>query len=322
MTQADQTDAGSRAPDPARRSGRAAGALLGVAVAVALVAGGVAVWRGQKHENAVVAVAPPEPVESQAPSVDNVIAGLEARLKDKPDDAEGWRMLGWSYFQTERYADAVAALRKATRLDPEHAETFSFLGEALVLASNEEGHIPPAARVAFDKALKLDPKDARARYFRAMAMDLSGQHRRAISAWFAQLKDTPPDAPYAEDIRKAIRTVGAKYKIEVEKRLAEPQFAALPGGMTGDDIAKAVSNLPKDQQEAMIRGMVDKLEAKLKADPANADGWIMLMRSRMQLGEPDKAGKALRDALAAFRKDQNATRKLRDAAFAVGVPGA
>jgi tetratricopeptide (TPR) repeat protein len=90
-----------------------------------------------------------------------VIAKLEAKLKADPENAEGWRMLGWSYFQTERYAEAATALKKATRLDPDHAETFSFLGEALVLASDSEGGSPDA-QAAFDRALQLDPKDARA----------------------------------------------------------------------------------------------------------------------------------------------------------------
>jgi cytochrome c-type biogenesis protein CcmH len=302
---------------PSRRGGRV---VLALAAVVALSAGGIAVWRGQR--DAEIIALPPAPTESQAPSVDDVIARLEARLKAKPDDAEGWRMLGWSYFQTQRYAEAATALKEATKLDATHAETFSFLGESLVLASKTEGKIPADARAAFGKALKLDPKDVRARYFRAMAMDLAGQHRRAIDAWFALLKDIPPDAPYADDIRAVIKKVGDRYKIPYEERLAAAQFAVPPGAPPGPSPAeiKAASELPKGQQEAMIRGMVDGLEAKLARNPQSADGWILLMRSRMQLGEPARAAKALESGLAAFRRDPSATQKLRQAAGAIGVP--
>lgn len=244
-------------------------------------------------------------------------------------------MLGWSYFQTERYAEAATALKQATKLDPEHAETFSFLGESLVLASNEEGRIPADAKAAFDKALKLDPKDARARYFRAVAIDLAGQHRKAIEAWFALLADTPADAPYADDIRTVIRNVGAKYKIDVEKRLAEAQFAAPAGGLATDGAKlasgaipgpssaemRAAANLPKGQQEAMVRAMVDGLEQKLRAQPENPEGWIMLMRSCMQLGQPARAARALQEGLAALRNDQDNSRRLREAAATLGVAG-
>jgi cytochrome c-type biogenesis protein CcmH len=315
-------------------SGKGGRVVLALAAVVALTAGGVAVWRGQR--DAEIMAQPPAPTESQAPAVDDVITRLEARLKAKPDDAEGWRMLGWSYFQTQRFAEAATALKEATKLDPEHAETFSFLGESLVLASKSEGKIPWDAQAAFNKALKLDPKDARARYFRAVAMDLAGQHRKAIDAWFALLKETPSDAPYAEDIRAVIKSVGDRYKIPYEERLAAAQFAPPASGMATNGAAvasgaipgpssaeiKAASALPKGQQEAMIRGMVDGLEAKLAKNPGNADGWIMLMRSRMQLGEPGKAAKALEGGLAAFRNDLGATRKLREAASAVGVPAA
>lgn len=333
MTEAEPTPSAEPAPATAPAtapasgpaSGRGGRVVLVLAAVVALTAGGVAVWRGQR--DAEIIALPPAPTESQAPSVEDVVSRLEARLKAKPDDAEGWRMLGWSYFQTQRFAEAATALKQATKLDATHAETFSFLGESLVLASKTEGKIPWDAKAAFNKALKLDPKDARARYFRAVAMDLAGQHRRAVDAWFALLKDIPPDAPYAEDIRSVIKNVGDRYKIPYEERLAAAQFVApsvTPGASPGPSSAeiKAVSALPKDQQQAMIRGMVDALEAKLATHPGNADGWIMLMRSRMQLGEPGKAAKALEGGLAAFRTDPGATRKLREAATAVGVPGA
>lgn len=315
----------------ASRLGRAALIAAGV---IALGAGGYAMIG--RHDSPPPPVEPPPAAPSQQPSVDDVIAKLEKKLAENPDDAEGWRMLGWSYFQTERYAEAATALKKATKLDPEHAETWSFLGEALVLASKEEGRMPRDAKAAFDKAIKLDPKDARARYFQAVALDLSGRHRQAINAWFKLLEDTPADAPYAEDIREVIRNVGERRKIDVEKRLAEAHFAAPANGVITDGPhkaaaaipgptsaeMKAAAGLPKGQQEAMIRGMVDGLEAKLEKNPANVDGWIMLMRSRMQLGEPRKAAESLQKALAAFRNDGAASRKLREAASSIGIPGA
>ena len=72
----------------------------------------------------------------------------------------------------------------------------------------------------------------------------------------------------------------------------------------------------------MIRGMVDGLEAKLQANPGDVDRWIMLLRSRMQLGEPRKAAEALQKGLAAFRNDSASARKLREAASSLGVAGA
>jgi cytochrome c-type biogenesis protein CcmH len=59
---------------------------------------------------------------SQLPDVETMVVRLAARLAQNPNDAEGWRMLGWSYFNTSRYAEAVAAYDKAIALDPGNAK--------------------------------------------------------------------------------------------------------------------------------------------------------------------------------------------------------
>ena len=319
------------APPPATpiKAGKIA---LGAALLLAIGAVGFGIWQNQKGD----APAAGQLAEgAPQPTVDEVITKLEARLKTNPQDAEGWRMLGWSYFQTERFAEAATAMRRATALDPKNPEYFSMLGEALVMASKDGGGLPPDAKAAFDTALTLDPKDARARYFRAVAMDLDGKHAAALDGWFALLADTPADAPYAADVREVIRNVGKERGIEVEKRLAATSPAAPAKGFATDgaDVAaagipgptreqmQAATALPKGAQDAMVQGMVDGLEAKLKANPNNAQGWIMLMRSRMQLGETAKASAALQGGLAAFKNDGESARKLREAGASLGVPG-
>ena len=322
----------SAPPSDAAKPARGGRIALAGAALVALAAGGVAVWRSSQDPAPAAAAAA---AGQQQPTEDDVIARLEARLKTNPDDAEGWRMLGWSYFQTERFAEAATAMKRATTLDPDNAEYFSMLGEALVMASKDGGGMPPDAAAAFAQALKLNPKDARARYFAAVQLDLEGKHREAIEAWFALLGDSPADAPWVADVREVIASVGQKHDIDVAARLAAAKTAPATKGFTTDgaevasagipgptrDQIQAASQLPKGAQDAMVQGMVDGLEAKLKANPNNADGWIMLMRSRVQLGEQRKAQLALSQALAAFRNDGATSRRLREAAAALGVQG-
>jgi cytochrome c-type biogenesis protein CcmH len=66
----------------------------------------------------------------------------------------------------------------------------------------------------------------------------------------------------------------------------------------------------------MAEGMVARLEARLKDQPGNLDGWVMLMRSRITLGEPDKASAALKAAIAA---NPAAEGRLRQEAEVLGV---
>ncbi len=201
------TDTNSRAAGKGAAPAIGRIALL-LAAVIAVIAVGVAVWRSAQG------AAPPPPVaqSAQAPAgdVSSAIGQLEARLKQNPNDAQGWRMLGWSYYQTERFPDAVTAYRHATALDPKNAEGWSALGEAIALAG--KGDIPPDAAAAFAKALAIDPRDARARYFLAVGKDLAGNHKAAIDDWIALLKDTPPGAPWEANVRQTIAQAAEKNK--------------------------------------------------------------------------------------------------------------
>lgn len=297
--------------------------ILAVAAIVALAAVGVAVWkRTASSPSSAAAPAMPGPQGD----VSSMIASLEAKLKDNPNDAEGWRMLGWAFFETGKFAESATAYARATQIDPKKADYWSSLGEARVLAG--AGDVPPDAKAAFEKAIALDPKDPRSRYFLAVAQDIAGDHKGAIDAWIALLQDTPAGAPWEADVRRLVQEVGAKERIEVASRLAAIRPPAATGGAaiatapipgpSAQDM-RAAAGMPKGQQDAMIQGMVDGLEAKLKANPKNMQGWIMLMRSRTQLGETAKASTAYASAKAAFAGDAGALAQIDEAARELGV---
>lgn len=301
--------------------------LLGAA-AIALVSIGYAVTR-EKDEPAAPAAATASPTDS-APDPEAIIRALQERVGADPKDAEGWSQLGWVYFETGKYADAARAYRRATALKPDDATAWSSLGEALVMA-DERDPMPDAAAKAFDRAIALDPKDPRARYFGAVRKDLAGDHKGAIDGWFALLKDTPPGAPWEKDLRRTIEQAGKVNGIAVADRLAAipttETHADMPSSSTATDAIpgpsreqmQAAASLPKAQQDAMIASMVEGLGNKLKADPGNIEGWVMLMRSRMTLGENAKAAAALKAAIAANPAKES---WLRDQAARIGVPGA
>lgn len=63
-------------------------------------------------------------------------------------------------------------------------------------------------------------------------------------------------------------------------------------GATQEQVDAAATMNAGDEQ-AMIRGMVDGLAAKLESDPKNMDGWLRLIRARIVLKEADAAQAAL-----------------------------
>jgi cytochrome c-type biogenesis protein CcmH len=74
-----------------------------------------------------------------------------------PKDIEGWRMLGWSYFNMERYHEAAAAYAKVVELDPNSGEFRRLYEEAKARASQ---YASSEAAVADPAAAQADERDA------------------------------------------------------------------------------------------------------------------------------------------------------------------
>jgi cytochrome c-type biogenesis protein CcmH len=318
-------DRDSEATGARAGTSRPARIMLIVAAVVAVGSIGLAVRRAPRG---ALPAQPPEAAEAAASAegagaLVDAVAQLEARMKTNPGDAKGWRMLGQGYYQLQRYADAVTAYRRATAAEPDNAEGWSALGEAIMATAN--GDIPPESAAALRRALAIDPADARARYFLAVEKDVAGDHRGAIADWIALLKDTPAGAPWADNVRQTITQAAQKYGVDVSGRLpaTTPPTAAGgagPRGPSGDQVAAAAA-LPPEQQAEMIRGMVDGLATRLRANPRDGDGWIRLIRARMVLGDGQAAAGAYRDATAAFADDEKERNRIAEAARDLKVPG-
>ncbi|WP_372604445.1 c-type cytochrome biogenesis protein CcmI [Actibacterium sp.] len=269
----------------------------------------------------------PASVTPDAGTVDDMVAGLAARLGKNPDDADGWQMLGWSYFNTERYSEAAEAYSRAVALRTDDSELFSLYGETLVRAAG--GAVTDGARSVFGKALALNPTDARARFFMGMAQEQDGDPAAALETWLALIDSAPPGADWLPGVQERVRELAVANGLSLDGRLSEKPAAApgvglLPPPSSGDrgptaaDVAAAQDMSAQDRQ-AMIRGMVDNLAARLADNPNDPDGWIKLIRSRMVLGDTAAAGAALTEARQVFATQPDTLVAITQAAAGLGL---
>ena len=93
------------------------------------------------------------------PDVNTMIEQLAARLETAPRDNKGWRMLGWSYFNTGRYEEAATAYAKALELDPTSAEIKRSYDEAKAKAAGG-GNAETAASSPTEAVGKADGASA------------------------------------------------------------------------------------------------------------------------------------------------------------------
>lgn len=316
------SDASKAPADAARPPARRVDWMTVATVATVVVTGAAGIYVLANDSGSVVASTtigtPVQTAQPKLPDVDTMIARVAERLKADPKNAEDWRMLGWSYFETQRYADAVDAYAHAVALQPASSAFQSAYGEALVLAANRK--VTPEAMKAFGIALKSAPDDERALYYAGLAKSQAGNPKDAIADWSLALKNARADSVWAPRLRAEIAEAAKAANVDVSQALPPlpkpgiQDFAQPPA----QAVQQAQAMSPEDRQ-AMIKTMVAGLDERLARNPRDREGWVRLIRSRKVLGETDSARMALDRALAAFADDPATQTDLKAVAMQLGV---
>ncbi|WP_193173833.1 c-type cytochrome biogenesis protein CcmI [Nisaea nitritireducens] len=262
--------------------------------------------------------------QQEQPGVSEMITGLQAKLENNPDDADGWALLGRSYMVTERYRDAVDAYAKAIALTPDNLQLIAARGEALVLAA--DGVVPPAAVEDFRAVNLKQPLEPRARYYLGLARSQAADAAGALKWWIALEADTPPGAPWEALVTQRIDEIGTEAGIDVaslreaerESRPESPAPASVPGP-SADDVA-AAQDMTAEDRSAMIQSMVDRLADRLQEEPDDLDGWLRLARAYGVLGKTKEAINAQANAARLAPDDLNIQLSYARALFPPGTP--
>jgi cytochrome c-type biogenesis protein CcmH len=240
-------------------------------------------------------------------TMDELVARAERHLASVPSDVRGWDVLAPIYVRMSRFSDAANAYRTAIRLGGSNAAREAGLGEAL--AAEQGGMISADAAAAFEKALAIDPKDAKARFFLATAQAQHGKTDEAAGNWRAMLNDLPPDSPWRSAVEQALAALA-------DGSSAPP--ASGTSGPTRDQVA-AADSMSAGDRAAMIEGMVARLDDELRKNPADPEGWRRLVRSYVVLGRKTEAQDALKRGVAALGADSAAARELDRFAASLGL---
>lgn len=230
-------------------------------------------------------------LENPGNNIELLVAKVERHLAQNPNDGSGWDILAPIYVRMNRAGDAELAYRNAIRLLGTSPSRMNGLGEVLIAGSG--GIVTDDARSAFEEALKLEPENPQARFYLALALEQAGRKEDARAAYEALAANSPKDAPWMALVNQHIAATGGA-------PLASAPEA--PGNPSDEDIAAAEQMSTADRSE-MIRGMVESLDARLKEDPNNFEGWMRLVRSYAMLKEPESAIAALKRGLVAFPAD-------------------
>lgn len=234
-----------------------AGRWPGFALAGAIPLLAIALYVGMGNPEALLMSRTESPAAAQGQhDAAPMIAALEAKLQNKPDDAAGWYMLARSYATVGRFDDAARAFAKLSELLPDDARLLADYADVLAMAQG--GKLQGKPLELINKALKLDAQDEKALNLAASAAYQNKDFAQAASYWRRLLKVLPPDADIAKDVVAAVE--------EAEKLAGNsPSLDNLPkpggkGGQALKDAAASISGTVTVSKEIISRvGPTDKV---------------------------------------------------------------
>ncbi|MCU0832546.1 MAG: c-type cytochrome biogenesis protein CcmI [Rhizobiaceae bacterium] len=249
----------------------------------------------------------------QQREMDALVARVEARLRDVPDDARGWALIAPVYAGMGRTDDALNAYAQAiTHFNGDAKEKSALIasrGELQVALAG--GRVTPEAGAAFSQAIALDANNEKALFYDALRVEqTSADNAEAKAAWQALIDRFAAANPgWLATARERLAALNAPQP-------AAPEMAGT--GPTPEQVEAAAAMSDADQR-AMIEGMVAQLAEKLEANPNDAQGWARLIRSRIVLGQRDEAAQALAAARGHFAEGTEDRTKLDSFAASLGL---
>ena len=145
---------------------------------------------------------PPNPLE--------MVARLERRLRENPNDLQGQIRAGRSYLALQRMDDARKAWSKVIELDPGNPEGHYNLGLFLIQAADPSN--PASLQEAlnhFDASLQGEPGMPAALFYRGVALIHLKRNTEAEKSWTQALSGLTPGSEDAEYVKEELRKLRA-----------------------------------------------------------------------------------------------------------------
>ncbi|MBK1723116.1 c-type cytochrome biogenesis protein CcmI [Thiocystis violacea] len=219
-------DVGETGTPAAERGDRAGSRLghwiLGTALAIALPLGVVLLYLqlGEPRlidplQAGVSEQGAPAAEDQSAASLEELVQRLEDRLKENPDNIEGWLMLGRTYFATGQTEQGLKAIGQAYALAPDQVEVKLAYAEALAAASpNKSLDGQPAELI--QAVLEQEPENRIARWLSGMIAFQKGQYDSAVTTWKAILAELDQNGDEAANLKQMVAEAQTRAGIAVD----------------------------------------------------------------------------------------------------------
>lgn len=171
----------------------------GLAIVLLLPLGGTLLYR----DVGTPAAMNPAVRDMDATDFDTLADELKARLSERPEDLEGWLLLGRSLKSLQRFDEALEALETAQRIAPENPLVKVELAEAMLFASGDP-RVNEDTRALLVSAVEAEPDLQKGLWLLGLDAAQRGEDLQAIDYWERLLRQVEPGTPVAESVREQI----------------------------------------------------------------------------------------------------------------------
>jgi cytochrome c-type biogenesis protein CcmH len=214
----------------AQGTGSARGVALALGLAVPVCALVVYLSVGNPGALAPQAQTAAGPHGMTAQQFETLVERLAARMKQNPEDVEGWMMLGRSYAVMGRFAESSAAYAQAVARAPDDAQLLADYADSLAMAQGRRLQGEPEKLLK--RALAADPKNVKALVLAGTAAFDRNDKAGAVKLWQRALAVLPAESEMAQRVRASIAEAGGRAEVAQTKPAAAKSDARVSGVVT------------------------------------------------------------------------------------------
>jgi len=173
--------------------------------------------------------------ETGPASLQDLLPQLEAKLKENPDDVQGWTLLGRTYMNTGDFVKAEEALTRVVELDASNPDALIMLAESKALQI--EGNLSGEPQALIQQALKLNPEHNRAQLLLGLSLQQQSNHEQAIEI-FRKLRANPNAS---ETVVSSLTQMINQSQAAIGGNSANPQSSNETTEVSGTSLSVSVS---------------------------------------------------------------------------------
>ena len=144
---------------------------------------------------------------AQPPALDEGrVQALMTIVKNDPQNASAHAQLGNTYFDAERFDDAIQWYEKSLSLEPDNADVSTDLGVSYYYTDRAD-----EALKQFDRSLAIDPQHTKTMLNKGIVLAFGKQDLDAAAAEWKKVVDIAPNTPEGQAAQRALAGVASAH---------------------------------------------------------------------------------------------------------------